>query len=104
MKAAYHTGNRDRNEAEIIRVVKAMGIRVTRLKPGDGADLLVWVRPIQVWEIKNPAQKPSDRLLTGNELEALDYCAREGIPYRVIETVDEAVAEINALREKESGL
>lgn len=104
MRAAYNTGNRDRNEAEIIRVVKAMGVRVTKLKPGDGADLLIWVRPIQVWEIKNPEQAPSDRKLTGSELEALDYCAREGIPYRVIETVDEAVAEINALREKEARL
>ena len=89
MKNLYNSGNRDRNEGEIISLLKARNIKYTQLHPGNGADLLVWMRPLFLVEVKNPEQPLSKRQLTSDEEEAMGYCETVGIPYYVIETVDE---------------
>ena len=94
-KGMYETGNRDANEPEILAFLKARNIRYTQLKPGDGADLIVAIQPMEYWEIKNPAQPPSKRKLTHCEYELLDYCTNMRIPYVVIETVEDAAHRID---------
>lgn len=94
-KRMYETGNRDDNEPEILAFLKARNIRYTQLKPGDGADLIVAIQPMEYWEIKNLAQPPSKRKLTHHEYELLDYCTNMRIPYVVIETVEDAAHRID---------
>ena len=94
-KRMYETGNRDANEPEILAFLKARNIRYTQLKPGDGADLIIAIQPMEYWEIKNPAQPPSKRKLTHCEYELLDYCTNMRIPYVVIETVEDAAHRID---------
>ncbi len=94
-RSLYNTGRRDANEDGIMELLKARNIRVTSFRPGDGADKLIWIDPMEVWEIKNPDQPPSKRKLTDDELEAQEYCARVGIPYIVIETIEDANERLN---------
>ena len=91
----YNKQHRDLNEAGILQILRAMNIRYTQLRPGDGADLLVWISPPELWEIKNPDQPPSKRKLTEDEQEADAYCHEAGITYRVISTEEEATQRIN---------
>lgn len=94
-RAIYNSGNRDANEADIRNVLDARNIRYTQFKPGDGADLLIWINPMEIWEIKNPDQPPSKRALTRCEQETLEYCKQAGIPYVVIDTVEAAADRLN---------
>lgn len=100
MKNVYATGKRDSNESEILAVLKARNVRYTQLKPGDGADLIVSIQPMEYWEVKNPAQPPSKRALTPDEYVLLDYCTTMHIPYVVIETAEEAVDRLNRYFER----
>lgn len=86
----FKTGRRDANEKEIIELLNRRNVRYTQLKPGDGADLLVWIAPMELWEVKDPAQPPSKRKLTDDEMDAGDYCENTDIPYIVIMTVEDA--------------
>ena len=94
-KSLYKKGKRDANEPEILAYLKARNVRYTQLSPGDGADLIVSIHPMEYWEIKNPAHPPSKRKLTHDEYELLDYCTNMRIPYVVIETVDDAAHRID---------
>jgi len=91
----FKTGNRDDNEKEIILLLNRRNVKYTQFKPGDGADLLIWISPMEVWEVKNPKQPPSKRQLTNEEKEAMAYCQEIGIPFIVIETLEEANDRLN---------
>lgn len=83
--SSYHkTGKRDANEPQITAVLVAANVRYTYLKPGDGADLIVWTSPMLLVEVKNPAQPPSARKLTEAEERAQEYAKDRGIPYHVV--------------------
>lgn len=96
MKNLYNKGRRDKNEAEIREYLAARSIRNTQLMPGDGADLIVAIHPMEYWEVKDPAQPPSKRKLTDDEKELLMYCTDNHIPYVVIETVEDAEKRLDA--------
>lgn len=91
----FQTGKRDGNEKEIIALLNRRNVKYTQFKPGDGADLLIWIAPMELWEVKDPSQPLSKRMLTEAEMEARVYCENTGIPYIVITTVEEAVERLN---------
>lgn len=97
-----NTGKRDGNEDKINEVLKACHIEYTDLKPGDGADKIIHVFPMEFWELKDPSQPPSKRRLTPAEKRKKEYCTRNRIPYVVIETVDDAVERLNLHFEKQA--
>ena len=91
----YQKGKRDANEPEILAYLRTRNVRYTQLAPGDGADLIVSIQPMEYWEIKDPAQPPSKRKLTHCEYELLDYFTEMRIPYVVVETVEDAAHRID---------
>ena len=101
MKTAhFKTGRRDANEKFIQELLNRRNVKWTQFKPGDGADLLIWIAPMELWEVKDPSQPPSKRELTDDENEARDYCKSTGIPYIVIETVEDANLRLNLFFDK----
>lgn len=100
MKNLYNKGGRDDNEKEIREYLDVRNIRYIQLRPGDGADLIIGINPMEYWEIKNPAQPPSKRKLTDDERELLDYCTAMHIPYVVIETVEDAAHRMDKFFER----
>lgn len=95
MKNLHNSGKRDENEGEILALLRARNIKVTQFRPGDGADLLIWINPLIVVEVKNPKQPPSKRQLTEDEKETEQYCEGIGLPYYVVEYVEEVNDIIN---------
>ena len=94
-RSLFKSGARDLNEGEILALLNARNVRFVMLRPGDGADLLVMISPMELWEVKNPDQPESKRLLTQEERITMAYCLETGIPYHVIETVDDALYRLN---------
>jgi hypothetical protein len=94
MPNRYNKGNRDSNESEIREVLYRRGVQYIQMREGAGADLLVLTNPMQLWEVKNPQQPPSKRALTPVEEIMQAYCVQRGIPYRVIETPEQAAAAL----------
>lgn len=99
-RSLFKKGHRDANEQQILDLLNARNVRYTMLAPGDGADLIVWIAPIEAWEIKNADQPPSKRRLTDDEKELLEYCTHARIPYVVIETQDDANDRLNKYFER----
>lgn len=96
-RAMYRTWNRDRNEKLITNILDRYHIQYSHGRPGDGYDLLVQIQPMELWEIKDSAQRWS---LTKAEQAKKRYCKEHGIPYRVIETIEQAVDAITEGRNK----
>ena len=94
-RSLFKSGHRDANEGEILALLNARNVRFVMLRPGDGADLLVMICPLELWEIKNPDQPESKRRLTQEERITMEYCLETGIPYEVIETVEDALYRLN---------
>ena len=90
--------NRDDNEPEFAQLLDAYRIQYAQGKPGDGYDLLIQMSPMQLWEIKNPLQPRSKRKLTAAEQAKKEYCEATGIPYYVLEYVDQAQVLIEIWR------
>ena len=86
----FSKGNRDRNETVITEVLRRRHVPYVQLHEDAGADLLVMVAPLELWEVKNDSRPPSARHLTDAELKAQEYCDEIGIPYVVIETPEDA--------------
>jgi len=93
-RAMYRAWNRDKNEKLFTNLLDRFRIEYTYGKPGDGYDLLVQVQPMELWEVKDPAQKWS---LTKTEQAKREYCKTHGIPYRIVEHLEQA---INAIAER----
>ena len=86
----------DQNQPLIVQALRSVGASVQFLHTiGKGCpDLLVGFRGLNfVLEVKNPAQKPSDRRLTPDEERwHLTWSGQKA----VVETIDEALAAIGA--------
>lgn len=100
MKKYFQKANRDKNEPKITQVLDLYHIEYSAGGLGDGYDLLVQLPVMELWEVKNPEVKPSDRQLTDAEKRKQAYCKEMGIPYRVIEYSDQAVDAIAAALSK----
>jgi hypothetical protein len=86
---------RDRNEPAIMDALRKVGAWVMQFdKP---ADLHVGYRGKWSWlEVKDGAAKPSARKLTDDEVAFQKACQIQGLPYFVVETVDQALKAIGA--------
>jgi hypothetical protein len=91
----YNKGHRDANEQEILDLLNARNVAFTMLGPGEGADLIVWIHPMEAWEIKNPEQPANKQAMTEAERARLTYCTATHIPYCVIKTVEDAAHRLN---------
>ena len=98
MTNRFAVGGRDLNEPLIIAVLLRAGIGYIQLREGDGADLIVKMNPLFFVEIKNPAQPPSRRRLTPDELRLQAECGKIGVAYFVIETPEEMARIVNVRR------
>jgi hypothetical protein len=88
----FNAGGRDKNEAHILELLNSRHVAYTQLRPGHGADLLVQIAPMELWEIKNPKQT---WYLTEDEKIKQAYCKEVGIPYIVIQFVEQANDRLN---------
>jgi len=89
MPNRFARGNRDANEPLITEVIRRYNIRYGLLPEKFGADILLYVSPMALVEVKNPAYKWK---LTQGEQETQEYCQMMGIPYHVVETPEEMIA------------
>jgi hypothetical protein len=90
-RSVFMSGNRDENESKITAILDRYHIPWCKMPPLAGFDLLVFVGPLECWEVKNPSYKWT---LTKAEQERKSYCKQNGITYRVIEFMDQAVDAI----------
>lgn len=82
-------GNRDKNEPLITEVLRRYNVDYCLLPEGAGADILVYLSPLMLIEVKNPDVPESDRKLTAREMEIKDLCDQFANPYHVVETPEE---------------
>lgn len=94
-KTYHKRGNRDRNEKLITEYLRRANVRHQLLPPGFGADILIFICPMHLIEVKNPDVPKSERGLTETELEVKLFCDEMHIPYHVVETPEEMAAIIN---------
>ena len=96
-KKIFRTSNRDRNEHTITEILIRFQVPYVLMPASAGFDILVMVNPPEFWEIKNPEYKWS---LTEAEQKLKSYCKRNGITYRVIEYIEQAVQALNSGAER----
>ena len=87
-RSVFFTGDRDANEKDITDILARCKIPYCLMPPTAGFDLLVFAPYVELWEIKNPLRKWT---LTKAEQIMKSYCEDYGIPYRVIETQEQAI-------------
>lgn len=91
-----HTrGNRDDNEKQITEYLRRANVKYELMPEGVGADILLFLSPMRLVEVKNPNVPKSSRQLTQTEKEVMEYCQMMGIPYDVVETPEEMAEIIN---------
>lgn len=98
MKPSYAGKRRDSNEASICLALDKCGFGTWRLN--DPVDLIVWPKAggrFGLIEIKDPTKPKSDRQLTGQQ--TLFFEISEGCPRTKVETLDEALAFAEGLRQ-----
>lgn len=88
----FATGNRDRNEKEITALLSRVRVPYCLMPLEAGFDILVFVPHVELWEIKNPTRKWT---LTKAEHEKKSFCRIHNIPYRIIETAQQAADAIS---------
>jgi hypothetical protein len=86
-RSVFLSGNRDKNERLITAVLDRYHVPYCLMPPSAGFDILVMVPNMECWEIKNDQLKWS---LTKAEQETKEYCKAHSIPYRIIETIQQA--------------
>src|SRR5688572_19819446 len=101
-RAALLRGNRkDANQIVIEQALKRAGASLIdcTVAPTLGFDLLVAFRSkLYVVEVKDPAQPLHKRKLTEGEAARKQELEYKGVPYSVIETADEALRLIGAMK------
>lgn len=102
MPPRFARGNRDKNEPLITEVLRRMNVMYVLLPEGAGADLLLYLSPLTLVEVKNPNVPKSDRRLTEKELEVQAYCREWNIPYHVVETPEQMAEIVNKWIENRS--
>jgi hypothetical protein len=86
---------RDANEAAIVRDLRLLGVWCLPMHREAGFDLLLGFRGrLYAVEIKDPAQAPSARRLTANEINTQRALALVDIPYSVCETLADVLANL----------
>jgi hypothetical protein len=95
MSKRFARGNRDRNEPLITEYLRRANVRYVLLPEGAGADLLLYLSPLMLVEVKNPDVRKSDRELTEIELEVQEHCKQYDIPYHVVCTPEEMAEIVN---------
>lgn len=95
MPPRHSRGNRDLNEKFITEYLRRANVRYTLLSEGAGADILIFLKPLILVEVKNPKQAPSAQLLTDAEKETKEYCDIMGIPYHIVKTPEEMAEIVN---------
>ena len=93
-----HTrGNRDKNEPLITEYLRRANVKYELLPEGFGADILLYISPMRLVEVKNPDVRKSDKELTEKEKEVQEHCLMLGIPYDVVETPEQLADILNKL-------
>lgn len=98
MRHTTHAGRIDANQPDIVKALRAVGASVwITARMGDGApDLVVGYRKVNYsFEIKDPSQPPSKRLLTADELRW--HAAWNGHVLTIL-TAEEALRAIGATK------
>ena len=97
MTLARHAKRRDANEREVIEALEACGAYVHTLDLP--CDLLVGFKS-RWWllEVKDGNKPPYERVMTHGQLAFRNDCLHHGLPFAVVTTVSEALAEIGAVR------
>lgn len=93
MPPRFARGNRDKNEPLITEVLRRMNVEYVLLPEGAGADILLYLSPLALVEVKNPNVPKSDQKLTKRELEVQAFCSVMKIPYHVV-LMPEEMAQI----------
>ncbi len=102
MPPRFARGNRDKNEPQITEVLRRMNVRYVLLPEGAGADILVYLSPLMLVEVKNPNVPKSDQELSSLEKEVQEYCKERNIPYHVVKQPEEMAAIVNEWIERNS--
>ena len=85
---------KDRNQGEVVAVFRRCGCVVVPMSREAGFDLLVGLSGGRGWvcvEVKDGELPPSARRLTEAEVEFRVLCKSKGLPYRVVETIEDAL-------------
>ncbi len=96
MPRRFARGNRDKNEPSITEYLRRANVRYCQLPEGAGADLLLYLAPMMLIEIKNPDVPKSERQPTELEAYTQVHCMDMGIPYHIVETPEEMATIVNA--------
>ena len=102
MPSRHSSGHRDQNEKYFTEYLRRANVKYFLLPEGAGADILIYLPGMPLFEIKNPDMRISDRSLTEIEKEVMLHCDEQGIPYYVFEEVESMVAVINGYIESGS--
>lgn len=95
MPPRHARGNRDKNEPLITEYLRRANVKYFLLPEGAGADILLYLCPMMLVEVKNPDVPPSDRELTDAEKDTANHCHDVGIPYWVVTTPEQMASIIN---------
>lgn len=66
-----------------------MNVEYCLLPEGAGADILVYLSPLMLIEVKNPEVSEYDQRLSPRELEIQELCNNFGDPYHVVKYPEE---------------
>jgi hypothetical protein len=83
---------KDGNQWEVVEWLRACGCVVVSMDRSAGFDLLVGLSGGRGWvcvEVKDGCLPPSGRRLTEAEAEFRELCLAKGLPYAVVETVED---------------
>jgi len=93
MGYSYHRSRTDDNQSEIIKALRDLGAVVTDCSSLRKAfDLLVGYRgKLHIIEVKDGSKPKSQRKLTEGETKCKESFERVGVPYNVVESVEDAI-------------
>lgn len=94
-RTIHKRGSRDRNEKFITEYLRRANVKYELLPEGFGADILLFMSPMMLVEVKNPEVPEYDRGLTPKEKEVMEFCKEMRIPYHVVETPEEMADIVN---------
>lgn len=89
---------KDRNHGEVVEALRACGCFVVGMGREAGFDLLVGLPGGRGWvavEVKDGEKAASRRKLTAAELEFRGNCLVKGLPYELIESLEDVVGLVS---------
>ncbi len=97
MSLHRRAAKRDANEPEIVATIRQVGAVWYPASLGNDG-WVGWGNVWVPWEIKDGRKPPSARKLTDAEADMQATSAARGLPYRVVTSVDEALAALGITR------